>query len=99
MYELMKKIVETGLEVQNKSIDFIDEMIKKGKIDEEDREKFFKELEEKMSGSKEKWDEFINEVTKKLEIKNPFASNQEIKELREKVDKLDERVKELEGNK
>ncbi len=99
MYDLIKKIINAGLDVQDKVVDSLDELVSKGKIDPADREKFIKDLDKKLSETKDKGEDFINEVAKKVSIKNPFVAKDEITALEKKIEKLEKKINQMEGKK
>jgi polyhydroxyalkanoate synthesis regulator phasin len=85
MYDTLKRILSTGVEVQNKMIDFLDELVQKGKIDEEERKTFVKEIHEKIETSREKGEELINDICDRLMERSPFVAKKELEELRTEV--------------
>lgn len=99
MYDLFRKVISAGLEIQDKVVDSLDELVKKGKINEKDREKFLKDLDKKIEETKDKGEEFTNEIIDKLSIKNPFAARKEFEDLQEKVKQLEKKLHKLEGKK
>jgi len=99
MYELLNKILTAGLETQDKVVDFLDDLVKKGKIDEKEREKFMENLDEKLLKARDKGEEFINEVTEALTAKNPFVARGDVDDLRKKVQNLEKKISKLEGKK
>lgn len=97
MYDILKKIVIAGLDAQDKVVDFMDDMVKKGKMNKEDREKLLKELDERCSESQEKGEELINEIVDTITKRNPFVSKKEVTDLEKKIKDLEEKINELEG--
>ncbi len=95
MFDLFKRLILSGLDTQAKVMDFLDEMVKKGKLDEAERAKFVDELEEKISCGKEKSEELINELISRITAKNPFVSKAELAAVNDRIDKLDKQVKKL----
>ena len=84
MYDLLNKILTVGLETQDKVVDFVDELVKKGKINEEEREKFLKDMDEKLTSAKDKGESFINEALGAVTAKNPFVSRKDLERLEKK---------------
>lgn len=97
MYDILKKIVVAGLDAQDKVIDLMDEMIKKGKIKEEDREKLLKEIDKKFGDSKGKGEELVNEIVDTITKKNPFVSKKEVSDLEKKIQSLEKKISSMEG--
>lgn len=95
MYDTLKKILTAGVDAQNKMIDFLDEMVQKGKIDEEERAGFMKEFHEKLETSKEKGEELLNDITDRLLERSPFVAKKEIDELRDEIRTLRKQVNKL----
>jgi polyhydroxyalkanoate synthesis regulator phasin len=95
MYDTLKKILTAGVDAQNKMIDFLDELVQKGKIDEEDRAGFVKEIHEKLETSKEKGEELLNDITDRLIERSPFVAKKEVEELRSEIRTLRKQITKL----
>ena len=96
MYDTMKKVLSAGVEVQNKMIDILDELVQKGKIDDEERTSFIKEIHEKLDASKEKGEELINDISDRLMERSPFVPRKELDELASEVRAIRKQVNKLE---
>ena len=96
MYDMFKKILTSGVEVQNKMIDFLDELVQKGKIDEEERKSFLDDIHEKLETSKEKGEELINDISDRVIERSPFVAKKEVEELRSEIRTLRKHVTKLE---
>jgi polyhydroxyalkanoate synthesis regulator phasin len=96
MYDSFKKILTAGVEAQNKMIDFLDELVQKGKIDEKERTSFMQDIHEKLETSKEKGEELINDITDRLIEKSPFVAKKEVDELRSEIRTLRKHISKLE---
>ena len=99
MYDMFKKILTSGVEVQNKMIDFLDELVQKGKIDDEERKSFLDEVHEKLESSKEKGEELLNDISDRVIEKSPFVAKKEVDELRSEIRTLRKHVTKLEKSK
>jgi polyhydroxyalkanoate synthesis regulator phasin len=70
-------------------------MVQKGKIDEEERTGFMKEIHEKLETSKEKGEELLNDITDRLLERSPFVAKKEVDELRGEIRSLRKQVNKL----
>ncbi|MBI5788079.1 MAG: hypothetical protein HZA78_04400 [Candidatus Schekmanbacteria bacterium] len=95
LFDLVRKAVVAGLEAQDKAIDFLDELVKKGKIDEAEREKFINELDKKLGETKEKSEEVVNEIVDKIALKNPFVCKKDYDSLQARVIELEKKLSSL----
>jgi polyhydroxyalkanoate synthesis regulator phasin len=96
MLDLIKRIVAAGLDTQARVMDFLDELVSKGKINETERAELLKKLDEKISHGKDKTEELINEITARVAAKNPFVSKKEMDDIQQRIDKLNKRLAKLE---
>ena len=96
MYDTLKKILSSGVEMQNKMIDFLDELVQKGKIDDEERKSFLDEVHEKLETSKEKGEELLNDISDRLVERSPFVAKKEVDELRSEIRTLRKHITKLE---
>ena len=94
MFELFEKAISTGFEIQGKVVDSLGELVAKGKISDEDKDKFIKELDDKLLETKNKGEELVNGISNKLSEKNPIVTKGDIEALDEKIQKLEKKVKE-----
>ena len=92
MYDTLKKVLSTGVEMQNKMIDFLDELVRKGKVGDEERAGFMKDVHEKLEASKEKGEELINDISDRLIERSPFVAKKEVEELRSEIRTLRKRI-------
>ncbi len=99
MYDLLHKILTTGLETQDKVVAFLDELVTKGKINDEERKNFLEDLDKKLLNARDKGEALVNDVISSISSKNPFANKHDLENLETKVKNLEKRIKKLEGTK
>ena len=97
MQEFIRRAVTTGLDVQGRMIEFLDNLVQRGKMDEKEREEFLKELDAKMDRSKEWMEDLASDVTRRISERNPFICKKEFDALKEQADRLSKRVASLEA--
>ena len=96
MYDTLKKVLSSGVEMQNKMIDFLNELVQKGKIDDDERKSFLDEVHEKLETSKEKGEELLNDISDRLVERSPFVAKKEVDELRSEIRTLRKHITKLE---
>ena len=99
MFDLLNKVLSVGLETQDKVIDFLDELVRKGRIDEKEREQFLKELDEKLISARDKGEALINDALSKISSKNPLVTKGDLEKLEKRIKKLEDKLKKLEPKK
>ena len=97
MQDIIKKFVEFGLETQNRTVDFLTGVLEKARMDEEERKGFVDDLDRKVSESREKSEKLLKDLADKIPNPLCFARQDEIDELKNKIQELEERLKTLEG--
>jgi polyhydroxyalkanoate synthesis regulator phasin len=97
--DVIKRLIVAGLDTQAKAMDILDDLVKKGKLDEAERAEFIEKLDEKISYSKEKSEELINELSNRILAKNPFAFKNDLEDINHRIDELSKRVAKLEKEK
>jgi polyhydroxyalkanoate synthesis regulator phasin len=74
-------------------------LVQKGKIGDEERVGFMKEVHEKLEVSKEKGEELINDISDRLMERSPFVAKKEVEELRSEIRTLRKQINKLEKSK
>lgn len=97
VYEMVRKALLAGLGVQEKVKELVDDLVKKGELNEREGAKLMKEWMEKAKSSTDGVNRMFSEgVSKGLEKAN-IASKDDLDKLARKVQQLTVRVKKLEG--
>ena len=97
MQDIIKKFVEFGLETQNRTVDFLTGVLEKARMNEEERKGFVDDLDRKVSESREKSEKLLKDLADKIPNPLSFARQDEIDELKRKIQELEERLKAMEG--
>jgi polyhydroxyalkanoate synthesis regulator phasin len=97
MQDIIKRFVELGLETQNRAVDFLTGVLEKARMDEEERKGFVDDLDRKVSESREKSEKLLKDLADKIPNPLSLARQDEIDELKQKIQELEERLKTLEG--
>jgi polyhydroxyalkanoate synthesis regulator phasin len=97
MQDILKKLVEFGLETQNRAVDFLTSALDKARMEEEDRKKFVGDLERKVAETREKSEKLLKDLIEKVPNPMVFARQKEVDELKQQLQELEERVKALEA--
>ena len=97
VYEMVRKALLAGLGMQEKAKELIEDLVKKGELNEREGAKIMKEFMEKAKTSTEDWNKRVaGSVTKGYELAN-IATKEEVDKLAKKVQQLTVRVKKLEN--
>lgn len=96
LFDVVQKALMAGLGMQERVVEFIDELVRKGELSESQGAKLVREWSEKAGSSKEEFDRSIREFTTRAVEKLSFPSGREVEELKEQVQSLSVRVKRLE---
>ena len=96
MQDIVKKLVEFGLETQNRAVDFLTSVLDKARMEEGEREKFVGDLDRKVAETREKSEKLFKDLIDKVPNPIAFARQKEVDELKQKLQELEERVKALE---
>jgi polyhydroxyalkanoate synthesis regulator phasin len=97
MQELIKKVVELGLDAQNRMVNFLTDVLDKARMDEEERKKVMEDLNQKMTDSKEKSEKLLKDLLDKVPSPIIFARQKDLEELQERVEQLEQRLAALEA--
>lgn len=95
MEDFLKKIISTGLGAailaKNKAQELIDDLVNKGKMTEEEGNKFLNDLKEETDKSKSDFENELRVMMRKILDRMNIASRQDI-------ERLEKRIKILEQN-
>jgi polyhydroxyalkanoate synthesis regulator phasin len=97
LFDVVRNAMLAGLGVQERVIEFINELVKKGELSESQGAKLVREWAEKADKSTEQLGKSISDVVTKTLDKMALPSKDEIEKLNKKVQALSARVKKLEG--
>ena len=97
MSEALKKIVDFGLETQNRLVEFLSDFLNKARMDEDERKQFVADLGDKLERNREKGEKLVKDLVDKMPNPMIFAKQREVEELKQKIGELEERVKALEA--
>jgi polyhydroxyalkanoate synthesis regulator phasin len=97
MQDVVKKLIEFGLEAQSRTAEFLSNTLSKARMDEEERKQFVQDLDKKLEQSREKGEKLMRDILDKMPNPSLFARHKDVEELRQRVERLEERVQALEG--
>jgi polyhydroxyalkanoate synthesis regulator phasin len=97
MSETLKKIVDFGLETQNRLVEFLSDFLDKARMDEDERKQFVADLGDRLERNREKGEKLVKDLVDKMPNPMIFAKQREVEELKQKIEELEERVKALEA--
>ncbi|HEY3348117.1 MAG TPA: phasin family protein [Nitrospirota bacterium] len=98
VYELVRKTLLAGLGVQEKVKELVDDLVKKGELNENEGAKLMKEWVDRAKVSTEDLNKMVNESIAMGLDKVNIASREDLDELGKKVQQLSARVKKLEND-
>lgn len=97
---LIKKVLLSGVGLasltQEKTEQIVNELVKKGELDESERAKFVKELINKVEKGSKDIKNAVEEFVQDISLKNKKLKNDEISEKELEIQRLKEQIKELE---
>ena len=96
MQDIIKKFVEFGLETQNRAVDFLTDVLEKARMDDEERKSFVDDLDRKVSETRDRSEKLLKDLADKIPNPIGFARQDEIDELKNKIQELEERLKIME---
>jgi len=97
VYDIVRKALMAGLGMQEKVKDLVDDLVKKGELNEHEGAKIIKEFMDKAKTSRSDLNKKLTEgVSKGYEMAN-IASREDVDKLTKKVQQLTLRVKKLEN--
>jgi polyhydroxyalkanoate synthesis regulator phasin len=97
MQDIIKKFVEFGLETQNRAVDFLTGVLEKARMDEDERKDFVDDLDRKVNETREKSERLLKDLADRMPNPMSYARQDEIDELKKKIQELEERLKTMEG--
>ncbi|HTZ18475.1 MAG TPA: phasin family protein [Dissulfurispiraceae bacterium] len=95
--DLLRNVMLAGFGVQEKVREFIDDLVKKGELSESQGAKLVKEWSDKADKTTSELGDMIAGILPKTLEKLNIPTNQDIECLNERIDKLEERIRALEG--
>lgn len=97
LFDVVRNALLAGLGVQERVIEFINELVKKGELSESQGAKLVKEWADKADKSTEQLGKGISDIVTKTLDKMALPSREDVEKLNRKVQALSTRVKKLEG--
>jgi polyhydroxyalkanoate synthesis regulator phasin len=99
MFDVLRNALLAGFGVQDKVKEFIDELVKKGELNESQGAKLVKEWSDKAEKNTDELSKSLKELIEKTIDTMKFASKSDIARLEEKINSLESRVSKIEGSK
>lgn len=96
LVDIIRNAMLAGFGVQEKVKEFVDELVKKGELNESQGAKLVKEWADKAEKNTEDISNSLNDLVKKTIDKMKFPLKEDIDKLTEQVSILSERIKKLE---
>lgn len=98
VFDLVRSAVLAGFGVQEKVREFVDDLVKKGELNESQGAKLVKEWSDKAEKGSSEWNKNLSELMTKTLEKMNLPTKDDIEKLNRKVQNLSARVKKLEGS-
>ena len=96
LVDILRNALLAGFGVQEKVKEFVDELVKKGELNESQGAKLVKEWADKAEKNTEDISNSLNDLVKKTIDKMKFPLKEDVDKLTEQVSILSERIKKLE---
>jgi len=96
LVDIIRNAMLAGFGVQERVKEFVDELVKKGELNESQGAKLVKEWADKAEKNTEDISNSLNDLVKKTIDKMKFPLKEDIDKLTEQVSILSERIKKLE---
>ena len=96
LVDILRNALLAGFGVQEKVKEFVDELVKKGELNESQGAKLVKEWADKAEKNTEDITNSLNDLVKKAIDKVKFPLKEDVDKLTEQVTILSERIKKLE---
>jgi len=96
LVDILRNALLAGFGVQEKVKEFVDELVKKGELNESQGAKLVKEWADKAEKNTEDITNSLNDLVKKAIDKMKFPLKEDVDKLTEQVSILSERIKKLE---
>lgn len=97
VYDMLRKAVMASLGVQEKMKEFVDDLIKKGELNEHEGAKLMKEWMDKAKTSTDDMSKMVSDSGRVALEKMNIATKEELDALNKKVQQLSVRLKKLES--
>lgn len=97
-FDLVRNAILAGFGVQEKVKEFVEELVKKGELSESQGARLVKEWAEKADKTTTELSEIVSGIVPKTLEKMNIPTKQDLEELNEKIEKLSERIRALEGS-
>jgi polyhydroxyalkanoate synthesis regulator phasin len=97
VYDIVRKALMAGLGMQEKVKDLVDDLVKKGELNEREGAKLVKEFMDKAKTSRSDFEKKLQEGVSKGYEKANIATKEDVDKLIKKVQQLTLRVKKLEN--
>lgn len=98
-FDVIRNAIMAGFGVQEKVKEFIDELVKKGELNESQGAKLVKEWTETADKTSEQFTKSFSEVISKTMDKMNLPTKDDIEKLSKEIQDISARVGKLEGNK
>ena len=99
LFDVLRNALLAGFGVQDKVKEFIDELVKKGELNESQGAKLVKEWSDKAEKNTDEISKGLKELIEKTIDTMKFTSKSDLAKLEEKIDALAARVSKIEGPK
>lgn len=99
MFDVLRNALLAGFGVQDKVKEFIDELVKKGELNESQGAKLVKEWSDKAEKNTEEISKSLHDLIEKTLDKMKLPSKSEFDKMQEKISSLESRVSKIEGSK
>lgn len=93
----IRKAVLAGFGAQEKLKEFVEELVKKGELNESQAAKFVKEWSEKAEKSSEEFEKTLSDLVSKTMQKMNLPSREDIEKLRKEVESMSKRIDKIES--
>ena len=96
MFDMVRRALLAGIGAQEKAKELIEDLVKKGELNQSEGAKLLKEVMEKAEKGGEEVDKKVGDVVQKTLDKLNMPSRKDIEALEKKVQELTNRLKKLE---
>lgn len=99
MFDILRNALLAGFGVQDKVKEFIDELVKKGELNESQGAKLVKEWSDKAEKNTEEISKGLKDLIENTLDRMKLPSKSEVDKMQEKINALEARVAKIEGSK
>ena len=99
MFDIVRKALLAGLGAQEKAKELVEDLVKKGELNQSDGAKLIKEVMEKAEKGTEEIDKKVGAIVQKTLEKLNLPNRKDIEALEKNVQELTNRIKKLEETK